>query len=186
MKLPHSRWEEAYKTNQIPWRKQEGMDNLLELAQVSSGVALDLGCGSGDQAFWLAENGFEVEAVDYSQEGLKVAQRENAHPKISYRQWDLENLADYPFEHDQYDLILSRKVIAFLENREQFLATIAKKLRGTFVLQVFLEHDEAPVILIDEAELHELLWKYFSILTSQESNRREGIRFVSYYLRKLA
>lgn len=38
---------------------------------------LDIGCGRGDMAAWLAEAGFEVLGVDFSDNAIKLARREH-------------------------------------------------------------------------------------------------------------
>ena len=41
-------------------------------------TALDLACGGGRNSLWLAEQGFEVDAVDVSSEGLALAAKREA------------------------------------------------------------------------------------------------------------
>jgi len=44
-----------------------------EVAHLRSGEALDAGCGDGDDAIWLAQNGWSVTATDISQVALDRA-----------------------------------------------------------------------------------------------------------------
>ena len=50
---------------------------LAALEGLAPGRALDLGCGNGRHAMWLAERGWRVTAVDFSTEALRQA-RERA------------------------------------------------------------------------------------------------------------
>ena len=43
---------------------------VAECASLVPGKALDLGCGDGHTAVWLAEQGWQVTAVDYSDVGI--------------------------------------------------------------------------------------------------------------------
>jgi SAM-dependent methyltransferase len=46
-----------------------------EVAGLAPGRALDLACGEGRNALWLAERGWQVTAVDFSAVGLEKARR---------------------------------------------------------------------------------------------------------------
>ena len=80
------RMDEVYKNmslETIPWNMEIPPEPLVEL--VDSGKvrpcrAIDMGCGAGNYAVYLAERGFEVTGVDFSQTAIKIA-RENASRK---------------------------------------------------------------------------------------------------------
>jgi 2-polyprenyl-3-methyl-5-hydroxy-6-metoxy-1,4-benzoquinol methylase len=40
---------------------------------MNAGLVLDIGCGSGDNAIFIGQNGFSVVAVDSSQQAIKIA-----------------------------------------------------------------------------------------------------------------
>ncbi len=80
-------------------------DLLLELWP-GGAAALDLACGAGRHAVWLAELGFRVMAVDFSEEALartRLLAGERG-VSIELRQWDLE-AADLELGQEVYDLI---------------------------------------------------------------------------------
>ena len=69
-----TRWEERYRTGSIPWNIGKPDVNLIEIVTkrpILSCKALDIGCGTGDDAVWLAEQGFEVTGTDVSRTGNK-------------------------------------------------------------------------------------------------------------------
>ena len=69
-------------------------------------IALDVGCGSGRDADWLASRGIEVVAVDPSQQMLAEAQRLHASPTIRWIKDSLPSL-DRVFRLGlSFDLIL--------------------------------------------------------------------------------
>ncbi len=68
------------------------------------GRALDLACGRGRWAHWLAERGWEVVAVDWSEEALADVRT----PKLKM---DLERGDPLPFADAAFDLVL---IIRFL------------------------------------------------------------------------
>ena len=71
--------------NDIPWNLTEPPRLLIEAVksgQIKLGRAIDLGCGAGNYAIWLAGQGFEVIGLDISAEAIAQA-RQNAQAKNS-------------------------------------------------------------------------------------------------------
>lgn len=69
--------------------------------------ALDLGCGEGRNAVWLAEQGHTVTGVDVSPVGLVKAER-LAHERNVAVNWVRSDLAEYePIEHAYGLIVLS-------------------------------------------------------------------------------
>src|SRR5207302_11255421 len=61
-------WEDAYKTRP-PWdigRPQPAFVELVQAGELNKGRVLDVGCGTGENALYLAERGFSVAGVDLS------------------------------------------------------------------------------------------------------------------------
>jgi cyclopropane fatty-acyl-phospholipid synthase-like methyltransferase len=74
------RFDEIYRgspLDEIPWNSETPPDLLVEL--VNSGrvrpcKAIDMGCGAGNYAIYLASRGFDVIGVDLSPEAVKIAE----------------------------------------------------------------------------------------------------------------
>ena len=66
--------------------------------------ALDLGCGPGRNAIWLAEQGYQVDAVDLSPEALDWA-RERAAQRGVEVNLVRANIFDWQAPHPAYDLV---------------------------------------------------------------------------------
>ena len=75
------------------------------LPKVPVGKALDVACGAGRNSIFLAQTGFQVDAIDISPEGLRKArqQAENQGLNINWIEHDLDQ--DFQFDMD-YDLIV--------------------------------------------------------------------------------
>src|SRR5512144_263955 len=66
-------WEEHYGERERVWSGRVNL-RLAEVAEaLTPGRALDLGCGEGADAVWLADHGWQVTAVDISQTALDRA-----------------------------------------------------------------------------------------------------------------
>ena len=61
--MPNHDWNERYEQGDLPWDSAEPDDHLVQFVRdrkLAHGRALDVGCGTGTNALWLAEQGFDV------------------------------------------------------------------------------------------------------------------------------
>jgi len=106
-----------------------------ELGALSPGRALDLACGAGRNAIWLAERGWRVTAVDFSDEALAMGRREQ--PDLD---WILADLRDYEPDPGAYDLALVLYLHVAEDERRTILRRAAAALAPGGVLLV-VGHD---------------------------------------------
>ncbi len=112
MEKDRERWNRKYSEEDFPWKEpSEIVDKFYHLAR--KGRALDVACGTGRNAIFLAEKGFKVDAVDISD----VALNKINHPNINTIQADLDF---YRIDENSYDLIininfLSRRLIPYIK-----------------------------------------------------------------------
>lgn len=78
---------------------------VREVTGLAPGTALDIASGTGRHSLWLAENGWQVTAVDFSRTGLAVAAREAATRGVDV-DWQLADARLWTPPHDGYDLVL--------------------------------------------------------------------------------
>ena len=74
------RFTERYKTGEAPWdigKPDLNLINTVTTTPIQPCKALDIGCGTGDNAIWLAQQGFEVTGIDASEVAIQKA-REKA------------------------------------------------------------------------------------------------------------
>jgi SAM-dependent methyltransferase len=64
-------WEARYRDEGRVWSGRANPLLVREVAQLRPGTALDLGCGEGGDAIWLAAHGWQVTAVDVSATALR-------------------------------------------------------------------------------------------------------------------
>jgi SAM-dependent methyltransferase len=63
-------WDRRYADSDLVWSATPNQFVAAELAALVPGRALDLACGEGRNALWLADGGWDVTAVDFSLAGL--------------------------------------------------------------------------------------------------------------------
>jgi SAM-dependent methyltransferase len=69
-------WEEHYGERERIWSGRVNVQLAAVVSDIPPGRALDLGCGEGGDAVWLAERGWRVVAVDVSETALGRAAAE--------------------------------------------------------------------------------------------------------------
>ena len=84
---------------------------------LTPGRALDLACGAGRNALWLAQQGWDVTAIDGAEEAIRLVREHDA--RIDTRVFDLETGAPLPFEDESFDLV----VILYFLHRPLFAET---------------------------------------------------------------
>lgn len=90
-------WNERYVQGETPWDVGEPNPFLIEFiesSRVSPGRALDVGCGTGTNAIWLAQQGFDVLGVDISDVAIELARAKVDDPDLSIRFETLDFLKD--------------------------------------------------------------------------------------------
>lgn len=66
-------WDQRYDTPDLVWSGEPNRFLPPEVAGMAPGRALDLACGEGRNAVWLATQGWDVTGVDFSSVGLRKA-----------------------------------------------------------------------------------------------------------------
>src|ERR1700759_3663673 len=92
--MDQAAWDERYAGPELVWGSGPNCFVAEELAALAPGRAIDLGTGEGRNAIWLAERGFTVTAVDFSQVGLARAAGLAAGRGVSV-DWVHADLLDY-------------------------------------------------------------------------------------------
>jgi len=71
-------FEERYKTGNTPWDHGTPDVNLIDMVTmkpIPKCKALDIGCGTGNNSIWLAQNQFEVTGCDISSTAIEKARK---------------------------------------------------------------------------------------------------------------
>ncbi len=68
-------WNHRYETAEYIWHAEPNRFVAEYLGDVTPGEAIDLAAGEGRNAVWLADRGWKVTAVDFSEVGLTKARR---------------------------------------------------------------------------------------------------------------
>ena len=98
-------WDERYRSADAIWSGDPNPQLVTEVAGLAVGTALDVGCGEGADAVWLAERGWHVTAIDISGVALERARAAAANAGVTDRiEWRHGDIATWTPEHS-YDLV---------------------------------------------------------------------------------
>lgn len=98
-------WDRKYSETGLLWSAEPNRFVVAELAGLPPGRALDLACGEGRNAIWLAELGWRVAAVDFSEIAIAKGRERAARLGLDI-DFVCADLLDYEPEPDAYDLVL--------------------------------------------------------------------------------
>lgn len=113
-------WDERYRSEQRPAEDPEAEPTPLVVQtarRLAPGKALDLACGAGRNALWLAEQGWKVTALDGAPAAIEILQRRAAErgATVDARVADLEK-GEFSIEPSAWDLV----VISYYLQRDLF------------------------------------------------------------------
>lgn len=139
--MDREEWNRRYTGRELLWTGEPNRFLVAEAAGLEPGRALDLACGEGRNAVWLAAHGWQVTGVDFSEVALEKA-RLLADARGVEAQWIVTDLLEYRPEPRAFDLVL----VFYLQVPEAQRRTIARAAveavapGGTFLL---VAHDRA-------------------------------------------
>jgi len=142
------------------WRDLEacgsGSDEILaeQVEGLTPERALDIGCGTGGNAVWLAKMGWRVTAVDYSTVAIEKGQHLAAEQGVNV-EFVVADASTYQ-PPNRYQLITSFYIQLFPTQRANMLANMSNTLSPGGTL-VFVSHDKsAPPSSWSEEDLQSL------------------------------
>jgi 2-polyprenyl-3-methyl-5-hydroxy-6-metoxy-1,4-benzoquinol methylase len=98
-------WDERYRASELLWTAEPNRFLVEHAGDLPVGRALDIAAGEGRNAVWLAREGWEVTAVDFSPVGLaKGRQLAEAHAVAV--EWVQADVTTWEPEPAAYDLVI--------------------------------------------------------------------------------
>ncbi len=144
----YERMLERYALGQLPWDEELPPPEVMAtLATLPAGRALDLGCGYGRAAIYMAQQGWEVDGVDFIPQAIEEAGRRGAAAGVAVR-WHLADMMELTFLTPPYDLALDVGCCHALDTPQlhHYLANLQRLLRpaGLYLLYARLRQVDEP------------------------------------------
>jgi SAM-dependent methyltransferase len=126
------RWEGRYRTGDTPWdtgRPSSELQRVIAEDHIAPCAALELGCGTGTNAVWLAQRGFDVTALDISPLAVERAGQRAAVAGANVRFLTADALADpdvggpfgFFFDRGCYHIVRDMNLTGYLRLLESTL-----------------------------------------------------------------
>ncbi len=138
---------------------QELVATVAALGLPAGSAALDIGCGAGREAVFLASCGFRTTGVDLSPTALSIA-ADRANRAGVRVDWRTGNALALPVPDASIDLATDRGCFHHIDDadRPQFVREVARVLKpgGRFLLRGCRRSDMPPFVIIDAATVDRL------------------------------
>lgn len=157
-------WDSFYteRERKVPFFENVPDENLVSYftsGLLDKGKVLELGCGPGRNAIFLAEQGCSVDAVDSSQEGLDWAKERAAEMNVDVN-FINEDIFKLKIEENAYDLVYDSGCFHHIppHRRMCYVSLVKKALKpgGHFALTCFIEGGELGGSEISDWEVYRL------------------------------
>jgi len=126
-------WNARYLESDQIWSGKPNVALVREITGLTPGSALDLGCGEGADAIWLAGQGWSVTGVDVSDVALDRARQHAAAAGVAI-EFVLDDLAASPGEFDLVTSFFLHVPEAALRERTLLVAVASVAPGGTLLV----------------------------------------------------
>jgi malonyl-CoA O-methyltransferase len=123
----YDRWAAVYDHDANPLVNLEEPVVRGLIGDVDGLTVLDLGCGTGRHAIWLAAHGAKVTAVDFSEGMLEAARQKPVASAVQFLAHDLHQ--PLPFASESFDLVVSGLVLEHLQVLGPFFSEARRVMR---------------------------------------------------------
>lgn len=191
-------WDDKYINNEAHWDMRTPtpvFDDLLEAGEfMKPGKILIAGCGKGHDAVLAAKKGYDVYAVDFSIEAIKLAReladRENVRLNLIHE--DIFKLDSIYAEHFDYVYDYVTYCSLLPDRRKEYAGKIGKLLKkeGKLIAILFPVEDRkgGPPYAVDVKEFYELFSEHLQLkFSSKKINSikpRQGREVLQVYIKK--
>jgi len=121
-----AKWDERYLSGE--YRPRSEASSLIKIAvegtEGSGKRCLEVACGNGRNAVYLAERGYEVDAIDVSTIALSRAKERGENAGVNVN-WILADIEEFEFVEEEYDVI----IVDFFFCEKDMIQTIKKSLK---------------------------------------------------------
>ena len=161
-------YEKWYEGNDYYWGVEPGdfLEELIRLCPPSSGIkVLDIGCGEGKDAVYMAQKGYDVTAFDLTENGIRKTLALAGEKGVSVNAY-VDDINTFEAQ-GQFDIIYSTGTVQYLfdGNKKEFFDKIEKMTKpgGIVYFNVFVE--KSFLELPPDWDKEEKMWRSGELFT---------------------
>ena len=147
--MSHPSWNESYASGQLPWDTGQPEPMLVEFVtsgRVKPGPTLEIGAGTGTNAIWMAERGFDVLGVDISPVAVEKAHAKMGESALSCR-FTARDFLGAPPPDGPFQFVFDRGCFHMFDEpgeRQRFAAQVAAALAPNGLWLSLIGSTEGP------------------------------------------
>ena len=141
----HASWDERYRGAPALWSGRVNPPLVAEATGLAPGRALDVGCGEGGDALWLARRGWRVTGLDWSEVALARAAEHAAAAGLTEQvEWVRGDVGSWQPPAAAYDLVTAHFLHPTADQRRPLVTRLATSVApGGTLLWVGHAYNEA-------------------------------------------
>jgi len=169
-------WDQHYQSGNPPWetgRPSAELQRVVAEQRIGPCRAIELGCGSGINAVWLAQQGFDVTAIDFNRLAIQKAHERAAAAGASVR-WLLADVCNFQEKCEPFPFFFDRGCYHAVrrDDLQGYLRTLQNVTAPGSLGLVLTGNAREPVVpgppVVSEAELRGELGSVFEIVHLRE------------------
>jgi methyl halide transferase len=158
-------WNESYREGNLPWdtgRPSSELQRVFNQHAIRPCRALEIGCGTGTNCIWLAQQGFEVTGIDLAALAVEQAEQRARAADVKVR-FIVADVLQLPDVGGPFDFFFDRGCYHAVRRNapEQYAPAVTQQLapggRGLILAGNAREpNDPGPPVVTEEQIRHEL------------------------------
>ncbi|MBX3414714.1 MAG: methyltransferase domain-containing protein [Pirellulales bacterium] len=172
----HNDWNDRYREGFLPWdtgRPSSELQLVLERYGIRPCRVLDVGCGTGTNSVWLAQQGFDITGIDVAPLAIEQAEK-RAHESGVQVRFTVADVFDLPELGAPFEFFFDRGCYHAVRRNDpsKYAPSIAARLslgaRGLILTGNAREPHEPGPPVVSEEQLRTELGMAFDILDLHE------------------
>jgi SAM-dependent methyltransferase len=174
--MPDIDWSDHYESGNPPWETGEPSSELARVLaeeRIAPCRVIELGCGSGINAVWLAQQGFDVTGVDITPLAIERARQRAIAAGVTVR-FEVADVLDLPADYGDFPFFFDRgcyHAVRRIDARAYVRSLLRVTTPGSLGLLLTGNarepHEPGPPV-VSEEEFHAELEPAFQIVRLRE------------------